>query len=112
MKKDSRLWADYRRLKNKVTSENRKLKKKYYYEKLCQNQSRNESWNVLKSLTSNTTFSSTIPLSSKDNFSTANEFNFHFANVANDVFQNDVGNSFQTYNMDDMLKENHHIQHN
>ena len=118
-KKEEKFWKEYRRLRNKVTSENRKLKKKYYFDKLCECQNRGQSWKVLKSITTNKSSSSTIPISSNDTLSVANKFNFHFANVANDlingfdanlndvVYSSDVDNVFvlHTVQEKDILKE-------
>ena len=84
-KKEEKFWIEYRRLRNKVTSENRKFKKKYYSDKLCECQSRSQSWKVLKSITTNKSSSSTIPISSNDTQNVADKFNFHFANVAIDL---------------------------
>ena len=75
-------WKEYKRLKNKVTFEIRKSKKNYYSEKLAQCNDRNQSWKILKSLVPSRSSSSSFPNNELDNSMQANEFNNHFANVA------------------------------
>ena len=82
LNKVERYWKEYRRLKNKVTFENRKAKKKYYCEMLSKTQNRSQSWNVLNSLISNGRSSSSFVSPCNDNENMANKFNLHFANVA------------------------------
>ena len=60
----------------------RKLKRKYFIEKLTETIDRNQTWPTLKSLLPNKSSKSPIPVS-HDTFETANYFNNHFANVAN-----------------------------
>ena len=52
-KKSEICWKEYKRLKNKVTLESRKSKKKYYSGQLGQCKDRNKSWKVLKSVIPN-----------------------------------------------------------
>ena len=44
------LWKQYKHLKNKVTTEIRKAKRKYICDKLSNETKRNESWKTLKFL--------------------------------------------------------------
>ena len=80
-KNDDELWKQYKHLKNKVTTEIRKVKRKYICDKLSNETNRNESWKTLKSLMGKCKSSnSAFP---KENSSMiANKLNNHFANVA------------------------------
>ena len=83
-KNDDDLWKLYRRMKNKVTTEIRKSKRRYICDKLSGDTNRNQSWKILKSLMGQCKSSnSTFP---KENSSViANEINNHFANIATNV---------------------------
>ena len=80
-KNDDELWKQYKHLKNKVTTEIRKAKRKNICDKLSNETNRNESWKTLKSLMGKCKSSnSAFP---KENSSIiANKLNNHFANVA------------------------------
>lgn len=73
------MWKNYKKLKNKVTAEIRKAKRKYYCENLTGNQNRNKSWTLLSSIVPNSRSSSSIPIIEGDVLKTANKFNSHVA---------------------------------
>ena len=78
-------WKEYKRLKNKVTLEIRKSKKKYYSEQLGQCRDRNQSWKILKSVIPSSSSSSAFSHDPDENAKLSHEFNAHFANVATNV---------------------------
>ena len=84
-KKSETCWKEYKRLKNKVTLESRKSKKKYYSEQLGQCKDRNQSWKVLKSVIPNKSSPSNLTHDSDEKAKLASEFNAHFANVAGNI---------------------------
>ena len=76
-------WKEYRQLRNKVTFEIKKAKKKYYTEKIQESQGRAQSWEILKLLIPKSKDSMNSIDSNTDDAKLANDFNSHFANVAN-----------------------------
>ena len=85
MKKSQVYWKEYKRLKNKVTLEIRKNKKKYYLEQLSQCKDRNQSWKILKTVIPNKKSKSNFAHDPEEKAKLAREFNTHFANVAEDL---------------------------
>ena len=73
-------WKDYRVLKNKVTALIKKAKRNYYTEQLTKEQNSSKSWKILASLIPKKSSSSQPPPGQCQ--SKANQFNYHFANVA------------------------------
>ena len=84
-KKSETCWKEYKRLKNKVTLESRKSKKKYYSEQLGQCKDINPSWKVLKSVIPNKNSPSNLTHDSDEIAKLTSEFNAHFANVAGNL---------------------------
>ena len=76
-------WREYRKLRNKVTFEIKKAKKKYFTEKIQESQGRAQSWEILKLLIPKSTDSVNSIYSNTDDIELANRFNSHFASVAN-----------------------------
>ena len=82
--KNNNVMKQYRSLRNKVTGEIKKAKKKYYIDKLNQNQNNSaEAWKTLKSLIPNK--KSSNPALSGDNKKSADEFNTFFAKVGENL---------------------------
>ena len=81
-------WKIYKRMKNKVTTEIRKSKRKYICDRLSEVTNRNESWRTLKSLIGNNCNSSNNIFPKENSSAIANEFNNHFANISTNVCTN------------------------
>ena len=67
---------EYKRLKNKVTLESRKSKKKFYSKQLGQCKDRNQSWKVFKSVIPNKSSPSNLTHDSDEKSKLASEFKY------------------------------------
>ena len=83
-RKDKNLMDKYRKLRNKVTAEVKKLKKKYYADKL-ENTEQNpvQAWKTLKSMLPNNT--TTNEMQTGDEEQMSNTFNNFFANIGKEL---------------------------
>ena len=75
-------WKQYRKMRNKVTLEITKAKKRYYTEKIRDFQGRSKSLDILKLLMP-TKQADSANNTTSSNEQLADEFNSHFANVGN-----------------------------
>ena len=84
--KDEKLMGEYRKLRNKVTAEIGKAKKKYYSDKLSEfNNSPNNTWKTLKSFIPKKKGDSSVTVNSSSATETANRFNTFFAEVGSSL---------------------------
>ena len=92
-------WKAFKKLKNKVTLQSRKAKRKYFIEQIVGIKGRSQSWTVLSSLLSKKDTSSYFQVPLDDCQKMANEFNEHFASVANNM-NNDIHVEEQSSGLD------------
>lgn len=88
-KKEEIYWKQYRHLRNKVTFEIRRAKKKYYMEKLGSCQDRTKSWKILKTLIPNKKSITKFTCPNDECKKLANDFNEHFVNVGKQIENNE-----------------------
>ena len=86
--KDEKLMCVYRKLRNKVSSEIAKAKKKYYSDKLAECNNSKNTWKTLKSIIPDKKGDSSIAVNSDNTLKTADSFNNFFASVGSDLAKN------------------------
>ena len=83
--KDEKLMGEYRKLRNKVTAEIGKAKKRYYSDKLAEFNNSKNTWKTLKSVIPSKKGDSSITINSGSVAETANHFNNFFAEVGSNL---------------------------